>query len=151
MCKNLPELLSSVGSAAKFIQSQTNSAFHRTSNHASQLPHQIGLQYKYLRFLPLGNELLIVTSRTALRSLPTMAASSTKMWKIQKEAQLYSGLFCFWAIFSHFFFFFQHCYSVPFKAKFCNSFSIFKQTAVFLQLCSYFPLCYRPKKCITAG
>jgi len=55
MCKNLPELVSSVGSAAKFTQPQTNSTLHRTSNHTSQLPHQIGLQYKHLRFLPLGN------------------------------------------------------------------------------------------------
>lgn len=53
--KNLPELLSSVGSAAKFMQSQTNSPFHSTSNHASQPAYQIGLQYKYLRFLSLGN------------------------------------------------------------------------------------------------
>lgn len=107
-----------MSSAAKFIQYQRNFTFHITFNYPSQLPHQIGL-----RFLPLGIMRCLLSEWPEDPCLLWQPAQQRR-GKIWKEAKLYSGLFCFWVIFSHFF---QHCYSVAVKAKLCNSYSTFKK------------------------
>lgn len=145
--EHLPELLSSAGPAAKFIQGQPHATFHRKAHAFMQVSFLIKLLLnKNTWDSSLDNTVL---NANCLK-IPAYFDSQLTKDREEMKGSL-TLLFCFWAIFSHFSLFSLHCFSVPVKAKYCNSFSVFKHALVCLQFYSCCPLCHRLKKCIIAS